>query len=156
MYGGPMASQQDPLGTERRFAVNLRTFRERAGMSQAAVAEGMQDLGFGYFRQQTVDRVERGTQRPRLGECHALAMVLGTRLALMLQPPELADRAWLTLLAAREARAARRQAEDAARRLAGTRSQLERAIGRAEATDADQLAPEIALGRAALKDTEDR
>jgi transcriptional regulator with XRE-family HTH domain len=154
MYGEAMAAGQDPLGTEHRFTVNLRSFREQAGMSQAAVAEGMQDAGFAYFRQQTIDRIEKGAQRPRLGECQALAMVLGTRLALMLQPPELADRAWLTLMAVRDTRAARRAADDAAERLASVRGRLEQAIARAEKTSPDELAPEISLGRTALKDTE--
>ena len=148
-----MASQEDPLGTERRFAVNLREFRERAGMTQAALAEGMQDLGFAYVRQQTIDRLEKLSQRPRLGESHALAMVLGTTLGTMLQPPELATEAWLALTAARDVRAARRSADDAARRLAATRAHLEDAIARAENKSASELAAEISLGRAALKDT---
>jgi transcriptional regulator with XRE-family HTH domain len=154
MYGEPMPSQQDPLGTERRFANNLRAFREQAGMRQADVAEAMRDLGFGYVHQQTIDRIEKLAQRPRLGESHALATVLGTSLVTMLQPPELAADAWLALTAARDVRAAARAREDAALRLANTRAHLERALARAEKTNAEQLAPEISLGRAALKDTE--
>jgi hypothetical protein len=81
-------------------------------------------------------------------------MVLGTTLATMLQPPELAREAWLALTAARDVRAAARAREDAVRRLANTRTYLEQAIKRAEERSAEQLAPEIALGRSALKDTE--
>jgi transcriptional regulator with XRE-family HTH domain len=155
MYGDSMASQEDPLGTEQRFAVNLRAFREQAGMTQAAIAEGMQDLGFAYVRQQTIDRIEKLAQRPRLGESHALARVLGTSLATMLQPAELASDAWLALTAARDVRAAARAREDAALRLSNSRARLEQAIARAEKKDAAELAPEIQLGRSALKDTED-
>ena len=150
-----MASQEDPLGTERRFAANLRAFREQSGMTQGAVAEAMQDLGFGYFRQQTIARLEEGSQRPRLGECHALAMVLETSLGTMLlQPQDLAAQARFTVTAAREARAASRAVADSRERLASARTQLERAVSFAERTKAAELAPEISLGRQALKDTE--
>lgn len=67
-----------PFEAERRFATNLRTTRERKGMTQAQLAEAMTEHGIPGWRQQTVTRVENGHRRIWIGEAQALADILGT------------------------------------------------------------------------------
>lgn len=57
----------------------MRGLREQAGMSQGALADAMRDLGH-LWHQQTVARVERGTQGVRWAEACALAAILNTSL----------------------------------------------------------------------------
>jgi len=62
---------------DERFGENLRVLRERAGMSQAALAEKMTERGISW-RQNTVGRVEAGRQPARFAEIEALAEILHT------------------------------------------------------------------------------
>lgn len=64
---------------EERFAANLRTLRERAGMSQAALAAAMAGRGRPWH-QSTVYRVESGKQPVSFGEAMDLAGILRTSL----------------------------------------------------------------------------
>jgi transcriptional regulator with XRE-family HTH domain len=63
--------------TDERFGANVRILRERAGLSQSALAAGMTERGHPWH-QQTVGRVEAGRQSLRAGELEALADILRT------------------------------------------------------------------------------
>ena len=125
-------------------------------MSQEAVAVAMRDLGFSHIRQQTVDRLERGSQRPRLGEYLALASVLGVDPASLLRP-EAATQAGLRIQkAVRDTRAAHRAMQQAAEDLARGRRHIQVAVTRAiEQGYEGDLADEMSLARVALRDTEE-
>ena len=60
-----------------RLAWNLKVLRERAGMSQAALAEAMTGRGHPWH-QSTVYRVESGRQTVKFEEVAALAEILHT------------------------------------------------------------------------------
>ena len=64
---------------EERFAANLRALRERAGMSQSALAAAMAERGRPWH-QSTVYRVEAGKQPVSFGEATDLAAILRTSL----------------------------------------------------------------------------
>jgi transcriptional regulator with XRE-family HTH domain len=64
---------------DERFGTNVRGERERAGMSQSALAAAMNEHGHAWH-QQTVGRVESGRQPVRIGEAEDLARVLHTSL----------------------------------------------------------------------------
>jgi transcriptional regulator with XRE-family HTH domain len=66
-----------PESTDDRFAANLRALRERAGLSQSALADAMTGHGHAWH-QQTVDRVESGRQAVRFREAVDLAAILRT------------------------------------------------------------------------------
>jgi transcriptional regulator with XRE-family HTH domain len=70
-------AETPPEQSERRFAANLRTFREDKGVSQVKLAHEMTARGWPW-RQQTVTRVESGQRMVRLGEALAIAEILGT------------------------------------------------------------------------------
>jgi transcriptional regulator with XRE-family HTH domain len=74
--GAPEAGTPPEL-SERRFAENLRDWRERRGVSQVKLAQEMAARGWPW-RQQTVTRVESGQRMVRLGEALAVAEILGT------------------------------------------------------------------------------
>ncbi len=63
------------VSAEKRIGANLRTLRERAGMSQAAVAAAMTERGHSWH-QSTVARVETAAQSLRLREAVDLAAIL--------------------------------------------------------------------------------
>lgn len=63
--------------TDDKFAANLRALRERAGLSQSALADEMTGRGHGWH-QQTVGRVESGRQAVRFSEAVDLAAILRT------------------------------------------------------------------------------
>ena len=64
---------------DERLAANLRTLRERAGMSQSALAAAMVEKGWPWH-QSTVYRVESGKQTVSFGEASDLAEILRTSL----------------------------------------------------------------------------
>lgn len=68
-------SQKEPA--DERFGANVRAERERAAMSQSALAAAMTKRGHAWH-QQTVGRVERGQQSLRLAEAEDLAAILKT------------------------------------------------------------------------------
>jgi len=74
--GGDTAGEN----ADERLARNLRTLRERAGMSQDAIAAAMAERGHPWH-QSTVYRVESGRQTVRFGEAADLAEILGTGVA---------------------------------------------------------------------------
>lgn len=63
---------------DRNVATNLRTFRERAGVSQEELAQRMSERGFG-FSQATVWKIESGQRPVRISEAVALSEALGLR-----------------------------------------------------------------------------
>lgn len=135
------------------FARNFRAAREAAGMSQAAVAAQMRDLGFPRFEQQTILRVESDGRRVSVGEGIALGRIVGVSHDVLAQPPDLMKaRARLSsvtlhLRELREQERGIRIARDA------TEQHLERLV--AEARDGDMaagLADEIAEAEKVLKE----
>ncbi len=68
-------TQREPA--DERFGANVRTERERGGMSQSALAAAMTERGH-TWHQQTVTRVEGGRQSLRLAEAEDLAAILKT------------------------------------------------------------------------------
>lgn len=74
-----------PDEAERRLAANLRTLRERRGISQVKLAQEMVARDWPW-RQQTVARVENGQRMIRLGEAVALASILSVSLGYLTQP----------------------------------------------------------------------
>jgi transcriptional regulator with XRE-family HTH domain len=69
--GGESRQSDDDL-----LAANLKLLRERAAMSQAALAAAMTERGHPWH-QSTVTRIERGTQQLKGGELVALGAILG-------------------------------------------------------------------------------
>ena len=69
--------RQEPA--DQRFGANLRTLRERKGLSQSALAAAMTERGH-LWHQQTVGRVEASRQSVRFAETEALASILRTSL----------------------------------------------------------------------------
>jgi transcriptional regulator with XRE-family HTH domain len=136
---------------EQRFSANLRVAREREGMSQAALAGQMRELGYDSFRQNTIYRIETGRRSVGLGEAQALALITRTSIDRLAQPPELAKESWLILEALRRFREAGKQLRDLGLRRSNTRAELERLVRNArEAGHADHLAREIAAAERAL------
>ena len=68
------------------LARNLRAARAAAAISQADVAERMRDLGFGYWRRQTVARVEKAERRLTCEEALGLMVACETDLTAILYP----------------------------------------------------------------------
>ncbi|MEV8169309.1 helix-turn-helix transcriptional regulator [Microbacterium paraoxydans] len=60
---------------DKTFGPTLREARERRGLSQAALAEAMQALGFD-FQQQTIYKIESGNRRATIGEAAGFARAL--------------------------------------------------------------------------------
>jgi len=73
--GGDLAGWLDPV--ELQFGKAVREARAQRGLSQAAAAERMRELGYKAFTQQVVTRIETGSRSVRLGEGLALARVTG-------------------------------------------------------------------------------
>lgn len=85
-----MRERQRPSDDEV-FGSNLRTLRERAGISQKKLAEEMSLRGFSWL-QQTVGRIENAVQPARFAEANALAAILGVPLSRFTWPePEAAE-----------------------------------------------------------------
>lgn len=75
------------LNVDSHFAINLRTLRERVGMSQADLADALKKRGFPNIHPTTVARIESGTREARIGEGVAIADILGSSLAVLASPP---------------------------------------------------------------------
>jgi transcriptional regulator with XRE-family HTH domain len=149
-----MSEAEPPDMTDQRFAQNLRAAREHAGLSQAALAAEMVASGYP-FHQQTIARIEGGTQRVRLAEALALARSVRTSLDALARPAGLARDAYRILDAARRVRAARRDLASATGRLAAESADLERLLERVQKEGhGEALADELAIGRYALSDDE--
>jgi len=165
-------SSLDKDTADARLAENVRKMREQAGMSQAALAEQMRKRGHNWL-QQTVGRIESGTQPVRYSEAVALAAILGASLnQFMWSPPEVTAEHLLYLSIAQVCRTYEDIAEQV-RGLLGSREHLRRMledIGQqefrdspnlksavAEAADALSLTPEAALeeGYAAYRAAEE-
>jgi transcriptional regulator with XRE-family HTH domain len=69
----------------QRVGQNVRLYRDRKGISQRALIEAMAVHGFTWY-QQTIRRVESGTQSLKLEEAGALAETLGVPIHLLLRP----------------------------------------------------------------------
>jgi transcriptional regulator with XRE-family HTH domain len=110
--------------TDERFGQNLRAAREHAGLSQAALAEGATAILRRKIHQQTVARIEGGSQQVRLADAMALAQAARTTLDALARPAGLAQESYRILDAARSVRAARRDAALATARLGGEREKL--------------------------------
>jgi len=135
----------------RRTADNLRAARERAGLSQPAVAGRMQESGFPYS-QQAVTRIESGSRKVATEELIELARIYGVTLDELARPHELAREGWLLRDAARRVRDARDQMSLLARQHAAAVADLERLIAKAgDEGRGEALAFEIAIGRRALE-----
>lgn len=145
-----------PQAAEVHFASRLREYREAIGMTQEALATAMRDTGFAHVRQQTIDRMERGRQRPRLGEFLALAEILGVDAQRLLRPDGITRAGLRIRLALRDTRGAERAIARGRDDLAAARERLFHAAAAAQEQGlADVLAEEISLARIALRDTED-
>lgn len=84
------------VSAEKRIGANLRTLRERAGMSQTAVAAAMTEQGHSWH-QSTVGRVETATQSLRLREAVDLAAILRIPLSALSELPTGGDRSCRSL-----------------------------------------------------------
>ena len=136
---------------EERFAGNLRTARDRAGLSQQAVAAQMREMGFGHIRQQTIAQIEGGTRSVRLGEALALSRITGTSIDTLVRPQGVAEGAWRLLDAARKVQEARHEVGDGVERLADARYDLRSVIATVvEAGHAQFLADELYAARRAV------
>jgi len=86
----PVAPESD----ERRFAENMRRYREAKGWSQGELARRVREAGLENFHQTTISRIEKGERPIRLGEARVIAQVLKkslTRLLLKGEEALLAD-----------------------------------------------------------------
>jgi transcriptional regulator with XRE-family HTH domain len=143
-------SGQLPDQAEERFAANLRGARERAGLSQEAVASQMRDAGFDVFRQQTVAAIESGSRSVRLGEALALGRIVGSDMSALVRPQGMLREAWRLLDSARAVTEASELIADGARKLAHSRERLDSAMTQVEQAGLEQaLADEMFAARRA-------
>jgi transcriptional regulator with XRE-family HTH domain len=77
-----------------QFAANLREERERRRISKAEFARRMRELGHSWFPQ-TVQKIEAGHRKVRVGEAEAVARILGTSMDRLTWPTQVASAAWL-------------------------------------------------------------
>jgi len=139
--------------TDRRFAENFRAAREQAGLSQREVADRMRERGYAYH-QQTIVRVESGSQSPRVGEATALAAIVDRTVDALTRPPELAREAQEILAAARAIRQRSREMTVLARRQDDDTARLRRLLDDARRSGiAGALRTEIRLAVAALAES---
>ena len=64
--------------TDEVIAGNVARLRKKAGLSQKALAEAMQEAGQPHWHQTTVSRIEAGRQSVTFGEVRALTSILGS------------------------------------------------------------------------------
>lgn len=145
-----MEDDTDPDMVSRRIAVNVKTARENAGLSQEALAQGMREMGH-RFHQQTIGKIEAGDRHVSISEGLALARVLGTNIEMLTRPAEHTADAFRILIAARRVREARSAAETANRKHRDMVQLLERALERARKDGLEKaLADEIGAGERTL------
>jgi transcriptional regulator with XRE-family HTH domain len=75
-----------PTTYSQVLTANLRVARSRLGIEQESVAARMRALGYTSWKRQTVSKVERGDRRLLAEEIPALAIVLCTAVAALLEP----------------------------------------------------------------------
>jgi transcriptional regulator with XRE-family HTH domain len=137
----------------QRFAANLRVARERAGLSQEAVAAQMRDLGYP-VRQQTIAKIEAASRTVSLDEALALARITGTTIHALIRPTGLAREAALLLGRARKVREAYKAIADCAQLLVVSRQDLRDLIERVlQAGLEEALADELFVARQAARTT---
>jgi transcriptional regulator with XRE-family HTH domain len=121
------------VSAEWYFAQQLHAIRDAWGFTQAQIADEMnRRLGGDSWRQQTVQKIEKGTRQVRLDEAVELAAMLGTDLATMIRPTGLDARGLRELV--RKTKAEWRDLMDRRR---AVRDALREAEGRVEAWRAD-------------------
>jgi transcriptional regulator with XRE-family HTH domain len=135
---------------DERFRVNFKAARERAGLTQEAVARAMAEAEFA-FVQQTIARIELGRRKVSFGEAVALARAVGSTADALSRPPGLALEGWRILDAARQARESHATITVEARKFRDARARLERAAAKAAKDGtAHELADELSVGKRAL------
>jgi transcriptional regulator with XRE-family HTH domain len=87
VYVDRVSPQSEPTDFSQRVAANIRRFRLAAGMSQAQLAHGLTERGYSWV-QQTVVRVENGSQPLKLEEAVAVGKVLGVDVSVLFQSAE--------------------------------------------------------------------
>lgn len=94
----------DPDRAKRSFAQNLRHARERAGLSQRALAERLSMFGV-HLDPSAITRIERGERDAKVAEAVVLAQALSTSVAdLLADDPSMQLRDEVYALAARQRR----------------------------------------------------
>jgi transcriptional regulator with XRE-family HTH domain len=135
---------------EERFASNVRSARERAGLSQEAVASRMRDAGFDVFRQQTIAAIESGSRSVRLGEALALGRIVGSDMSSLVRPQGMLREAWRLLDSANAVLGASDLITEGARKLVHARKRLDRAMAEVERAGLEEaLAEEMFTARRA-------
>ena len=115
----------DPV--ERWFAANLKAAREQAGLSQEAVAAQMREEGHNW-RQQTVAKIENGTQAVKLGEAHSVAQIVGSTAERLAWPLEQARLGMVLRGATGRLRKLRDEHQAAGEKLEQARQRLEKLV----------------------------
>jgi transcriptional regulator with XRE-family HTH domain len=82
-----VSPQSEPTDFNQRVAANIRRFRKAAAMSQAELAHELTAHGFSWV-QQTVVRVENGSQPLKLEEAVAVGKALGVDVSVLSQSAE--------------------------------------------------------------------
>jgi transcriptional regulator with XRE-family HTH domain len=82
VYVCRVTPQSEPTDFNQRVAANIRRFRKAAGMSQAELAHELTARGFSWV-QQTVVRVENGSQPLKLEEAATVGKVLGVDVSVL-------------------------------------------------------------------------
>ncbi len=140
--------------TDRWFAANLKAARERAGLSQEAVAQRMREAGFPRFRQQTIARIETGERAVRVGEGLVLARACRSDIGELARPPEAMREATALRGATARLRKLRDETAAAAHTEAEARARLTALVARLrDEGKAEGLAEVIAGAEAALKES---
>jgi transcriptional regulator with XRE-family HTH domain len=87
VYVAGVTPQSEPTDFNQRVAANIRRFRKAAGMSQAQLAHELTARGYSWV-QQTVVRVENGSQPLKLEEAIAVGKALGVDVSVLSQSAE--------------------------------------------------------------------
>lgn len=127
---------------DERFAVNIREWREFAGMSQSELGRRMAALGWP-FHPQTVQRIESGQRKVSVGEAKSLAEILATTVDRLTLPGREASIAAPLEQSVRNVQLVRQHIAGWARSLAYQQRMLARAIAEAEASlykDSERIA----------------
>src|SRR5215217_7258380 len=96
VYLAGMTDQPESTNFNKRLGVNIRRFRKAANMTQAQLAQELTRRSFPWV-QQTVVRVESGSQPLKLEEAIAIAEILGVDLVKLYGSPGNAQRDAATL-----------------------------------------------------------
>jgi transcriptional regulator with XRE-family HTH domain len=141
--------------TDRWFAANLKAARERAGLSQRALADRMAGYGHRWYPQ-TVSRVEAAERTVSVGEAILLARFTQASVDDLARAPKLSQEGMALRGAIGVLHTAWIDAAKAAVHLVEARAQLERALAYIrEQGKAEELAAEIDLAERVLRDSKD-